>query len=291
MAIASAAARSPISLDVLRRDGYGSVDLLSTGRNRLFVPAQINGHKVDLLLDTGWGAPGITVSIDPSALQITPEKGGHMMVSANGVRTLVGQGMAKSVVLGNVQINGAPIFFGRFAGQGYLGRGFLKKNHAVIDLANRRLYLRPPGKGRTANLAVLSSLGMAAAPFSETPSGSFIVHAEVNGVPAEMALDTGAQISVLDVRFAKVAGAKGWGRRNVRQIDAAGTASDADFAGPKTFKIAGVPIRTPTVFVSRFAGYDYTQGKLAGALGLDVIGMNWGIIDFAQQKFYFAGAK
>src|SRR4051794_38654294 len=49
-----AAARSPISLDVLQRDGYGSVGLVKEGQNRLYVLAEINGHKVKLLLDTGW---------------------------------------------------------------------------------------------------------------------------------------------------------------------------------------------------------------------------------------------
>lgn len=50
-----AAARSPISLDVLQRDGYGSVELIKSGQNKLYVPAEINGKKTRLLLDTGWG--------------------------------------------------------------------------------------------------------------------------------------------------------------------------------------------------------------------------------------------
>ncbi len=75
------------------------------------------------------------------------------------------------------------------------------------------------------------------------------------------------------------------------QEDAAGVLSPADFAGTKTFKIEGIPIRTPTVFLGRFAGYDLTHGKMVGVLGLDVIGLNWGIIDIAQQKFYFAKAN
>ena len=53
----------------------------------------------------------------------------------------------------------------------------------------------------------------------------------------------------LDIRFAKMASTKGWGRRNVYQEDAAGVLSPADFAGTKTFKIEGIPIRTPTVFL------------------------------------------
>src|SRR3954451_20763840 len=275
-----AAAKSPISLDVLQRDGYGSVELLKLGElNRLFVPAEINGEKLKLLLDTGWGASGITVGINPTVLHITPEKGVTVGLSASGARTPAGHGMAKSVVMGNVHITDAPIYFGRYAGTGFVGFGFLKKNNAIIDLTNLRLYLRPPGKGRRVNLApALTSIGLSSVPFTETAQGSFLVKVEVNGHPAQMALDTGAQVTTLDVRFAKEAGTKGWGRQNVRQTDAVGVLSPADFAGTKTFKIDEIPIRTPTVILAKFAGYDMTGGKMVGVLGLDVIGMNWGII-------------
>ncbi len=287
-----AAARSPISLDVLRRDGYGSVELIKGGQNRLYVPAEINGEKIKLLLDTGLGADGITVGMDPSAFHIVPDKGVGLGVSASGTRIPTRHGMAQSVVMGNVRILGAPIHFGRFSDFGFVGHGFLKKNSAIIDLTNLRLYLRPPGKGRRVDLSpALTAMGMAKAPFFDAGHGTVALNVEVNGLPAQMALDTGAQISVLDVRFAKLAATKGWGRQNVFQVDAAGVQSHADFAGTKTFKIDGVPIRTPTVFLSRFAGYDITHGKMVGVLGLDVIGLNWGIIDVAQQKFYFTKAN
>jgi hypothetical protein len=287
-----AAAKSPISLEALRRDGYGSVDLMNAGDNRLYVPAEINGKKIRLLLDTGWGTDGITVGINPSELHIVPEKGVQMGLTVNGTRMAEGHGIAQSVVIGNVRIEHTRIYFGQFDEFGFIGHGFLKKCGAIIDLTNLRLYLRPPGVGRRVNLSpALTSIGLAEAPFFDAPHGSFVLNVEVNGVPTQMALDTGAQISVLDSRFAKGASAKGWNRRNVYQGDAAGVLSPADFAGTKTFKIEGIPIRTPIVFLSRFAGYDLSHGKMVGVLGLDVIGLNWGIIDVAQQKFYFAKAK
>lgn len=288
--VGRAAARSPISLDVLQRDGYGIVGLIKEGQNKLYVPAEINGRKIRLLLDTGWGTEGITVGIKPSDLHVVLEKGVGMALTVSGARTLVGHGTAQSVVMGNVQIQGTPIYFGRFTEDGIVGRGFLKRNNAIIDLPNLRLYLRP-GKGRRVNLGpALTALGLAQAPFFDAPHGNFVLNVEVNGVPTEMVLDTGAQVTVLDGRFAKAARAKGWGR-DVRHIDAAGVVSRGDIAGPKTFKIQGIPIRTPLVTLGTFAGYDLTGGKIAGLLGLDVIGMNWGIIDVAQQKFYFARAN
>jgi predicted aspartyl protease len=286
-----AAARSPISLDVLQRDGYGSVGLIKGGQNRLFVPAQINGRKIDLLLDTGWGTEGITIGLNPSAVHVVPEKGVGLALTVSGARTAVGHGTAQSVVMGNVHIQGTPIYFGHFIEEGIVGRGFLKRNNAVIDLTNLRLYLRPPGKGRRVDLGpALTALGLAQAPFFDAPHGNFVLNVEVNGLPTRMVLDTGAQATMLDGRFAKVARAKGWGR-DVRNIDAAGVVSAGDFAGPKTFKIEGIPIRTPIVTLGTFAGYELTGGKIAGLLGLDVLGMNWGIIDVGQQKFYFVRAN
>jgi predicted aspartyl protease len=289
--VGRAAARSPISLDVLRRDGYGSVGLVKEGQNKLYVPAEINGHKVRLLLDTGWGIEGISVGMNPSALNIVREKSVGFGLTVSGAHIPVGHGTAQSVVMGNVSIRGTPINFGRFVEEGVVGRGFLKKNNAIIDLTNLRLYLRPPGKGRRVDLApALTALGMAKAPFFDAPHGNYVLNVEVNGVPTRMVLDTGSQATMVDGRFARIARAKGWGR-DVRSVDAAGVTSNADFTGPKTFKIEGIPIRTPIVVLDRFVGYELSGGKIAGLLGLDVIGMNWGIIDVAQQKFYFVRAN
>jgi hypothetical protein len=279
-------------LDVLQRNGYGSVELIKGGENKLYIPTEINGQKIRLLLDTGWGTEGITVGINPTALNVVPEKGVGMALTVNGAHTPIGHGTAQSVVMGNVHIQGTPIYFGRFVEMGFVGRGFLKRNNAIIDLINLRLYLRPPGTGRPVDLGpALTALGLAKAPFFDAPHGSFVLNVEVNGFPTQMVLDTGAQLTVLDPRFAKAASTKGWGRRNLLQIDAAGVASASDFAGTKTFKIEGIPIRTPIVALGKFAGYDLTRGKMAGLLGLDVIGLNWGIIDVAQKRFYFTRAN
>src|ERR1700750_2148149 len=108
---------------------------------------------------------------------------------------------------------GRRFIFGHFIEEGIVGRGFLKRNSAVIDLTNLRLYLRPPGKGRRVDLGpALTALGLAKAPFFDAPHGSYVLNVEVNGLPTQMVLDTGAQVTLLDGRFAKAARAKGWGR-------------------------------------------------------------------------------
>ena len=164
-----------------------------------------------------------------------PEKGTGVTLSASA-RIPVGHGTAQSVMMGNVHIQGTPIYFGRFNENGFVGRGFLKRNNAIIDLTNLRLYLSPPGKGRRVDLGpALTALGLAKAPFFDAPHGNFVLNVEVNGLPTQMVLDTGAQVTELDIHFAKAARAKGWGR-DLRQIDAAGVVSPGDFAGTENFQ-------------------------------------------------------
>jgi hypothetical protein len=248
---------------------------------------------MNLLLDTGFAAPGITIGSNPGQVHIVPQKGIHGISGASGAAAVaVGQGMAQSVVMGNVHINGAPILFGRFHRAGFVGCGFLRLNSAIIDLTNLKMYLRPPGTGRQANLSrAMESIGMAEAPFDVASDGHFLANVTVNSVPARMGLDTVAQVTEIDARFAHQASARGWGRRNVRRVDVTGVVSSADLAETKALAIGGIPVRAPTVMVTNFAPYTASGGKLVGVIGLDVIGQNWGIIDFGRQKFYFARAK
>lgn len=67
--------------------------------------------------------------------------------------------------------------------------------------------------------------------------------------------------------------------------------SSLDFAGPTSFKVGGIPIRTPTITLTNLPLYSETNGKIVGVLGLDVLGLNWSIIDFGQNKLYFAKAN
>ena len=287
------AARSPISLDILRRDGYGSVDLIKSGANRLFVPADVNGKKFKLLLDTGFGVEGIGIGGTAAELRLTPlkEKKRTIVQTAGGAVGALEAGMAQSVVLGNVHIQGAPIYVYKGSG-GVLGRGFLHTNSAIIDLTNLKLYLRPPRTGKGADLGhALAALGMGQASFAGMTGGTYTMDVEVNGVPTKLVIDTGAQMTVLDTRFAKQAKLRGWDRRGWEAVDAAGVRSEMDFAGTNSFKIGGIPIRTPTITMTTIPYYSESGGKVAGVLGLDVLGLNWSIIDFGQNKLYFARAK
>jgi len=313
LAVSSAAqARSPINLEVLRRDGYGVVQLFQVRENVLTVNAVVNGQKVKLELDTGF-AGGIGLDSRFSGVNIGTLGETRRGSGVTGKTIEVRRGAAKTVVMGNVQLTDVPVEVGAFKtwdeerGQkftsalafdmdignqggaaGFIGRDFLRTNSAVIDLPNHLLYLKPPGKGKRAQLSgALTNVGMGEAPIVDGDQ----VNVEVNGVPARMYVDTGAVATLLDPRFAGKANARGYGSTDMEFRDIAGAKSKVDLTGLTNFKIGGIPTRSSTATLAPASFYSASGGKIVGLLGIDFLGQNWGIIDFGQQKLYFAKAK
>jgi hypothetical protein len=310
--VKAAEGRSPINLDVLKRDGYGVVPLFQVRENVLTVNAVVNGHKVKLELDTGFGG-GIGLDNRLSGINIATQGAAQKGYGVTGKAIETRRGVAQTVAMGNVQLTDVPVEVGAFkvwdeersetfssamafdndiANQhspaGFIGRDFLRTNSAIVDLANHLLYLRPPGTGKRAALSgALTKVGMGEAPIL----GGNRVEVELNGVPASMIVDTGAVASLLDSRFAAKVKARGYGSTNMEFHDIAGVKSRVDLTGMDHLTIAGIPARSSTATVQAFSFYSDSGGKIVGLLGIDFLGQNWSIIDFGSQKLYFARGK
>lgn len=268
--------------------------------NTLAVDATINGKKLRLNLDTGWGDEGITVDQTYAAsMRIPTEPVKDFGRSATGkALTGVTRGRAEQVLLGNVQMAGVPMFFAplqslrhettrrRTGINGFLGAGFLQTCSAIIDLHNLRLYLRPPGTGRRVVIGPgLKAAGLAEVPFAIRNHTAYI-EVEVNGAAGHMIIDTGATLAGVDTRFVpKMKTAEFNSRAGV--IDAAGVISRTKFAKLRSFKMGGVPARAPDVRLATFGFYGSSGGQLIGLLGMDILGPNGAVIDFGQRKMYF----
>jgi hypothetical protein len=307
-----AQARSPISLDILRRDGYGVVQVYQVRENILTVPAVVNGQKVRLEVDTGFGG-GIGLDSRFSGVNVATGSEVRKGAGVSGKTIETRRGVAKTLVMGNVQLTDVPVEVGAFkafdeeqthkftssydfdmdmgnpgSAAGFIGRDFLRTNSAIVDLPNHLLYLKPPGKGKKAQLSgALTKVGMAEAPIVD---GNRIA-VEINGVPATMIVDTGAVASLLDPRFAAKANVRGYGSTDMEFHDIAGAKSKVDLTGLTNFTIGGVPVRSSGATLTPFSYYPASGGKIVGLLGIDFLGQNWSIIDFGQQKLYFARAK
>ena len=313
------AGRSPIHLEALRRDGYGVANIsppsgrvsrsaiLETqrGSNAMVIHGTVNGRPTTLLVDTGWGG-GAGVYLDTNfanTLKLPMQGGAEVGHSVSGTAMSLQKAGSGTVVLGNVQLNGVPFYAGKIKGfgvtearesgwvSGAVSRGFLRAASAVLDLPNFRLYLRPPGRGRPASLGpALKAVGLSEIPFTIGDYGC-LVDVEINGLTGKMVMDTGAYYSCIDSRFASQFKG-GTYATYTGSIDAAGVISRNHATRLQTIKVAGVPVRLPDdVTVDKYAFYSPSGGKVVGLLGMDVLGHNWGIIDFGNEKLYLAEAK
>ncbi|HKP45361.1 MAG TPA: retropepsin-like aspartic protease, partial [Pyrinomonadaceae bacterium] len=174
---------------------------------------------------------------------------------------------------------------------GFAGAGFLHTNSAVVDLHNMRLYLRPPGTGRSVKLGpALTAIGLAEAPITGREHGQFYVDVEINGARGKMIIDTGAGLTHVDNRFAAQMKTRGFDT-GIQIMDAAGVMSDTELAKVRSFKIGGVPARASNLLLGHISYYGSSGGKVIGILGMDLLGQNWSIIDLGQQKLYFSPAR
>ena len=293
-------ANARISLEILRRDGYGMVELYRPQPNVLTVSATINGRKARLIVDTGWSDEGITVGSEYGKVLRSPAQAVKAFGRSVTGREISGisKGVADTVSLGNVQLRQVPIFFGTIGGlqhayarrqvgaDGFISSGFLNTCSAIIDLHNLRLYLRPPGTGRRAVIGrALKAQGLAEVPFTIIRAHC-LVAVEINGAPGVMFVDTGATFAEVDERFVPQMKAQTRDSRAL-SVDAAGVETRSKLTNLGSFRIAGVNVRAPDLRIARFAFYDSSRGKVIGLLGMDILGKNGTIIDFGQKKLYF----
>ncbi|MEY2558745.1 MAG: Aspartyl protease [Verrucomicrobiota bacterium] len=289
-----------ISLEALRRDGYGVVELSRPHPNVLTVSATINGRKARLIVDSGWSGEGITLRGEfGEALRSPVQAVNRLGRSAGGyVLGNFKKGVADTVVLGNVQMRQVPIAFGTIGSlqhsytrsnmnaDGFIGSGFLSTCSGIIDLHNLRLYLRPPATGRRAVIgSAMKAQGLAEVPFHIVQTNC-LVAVEINGAPGIMFVDTGATLAGVDERFVPHMKAKAYSS-HVTSVDAAGVEAPTKLTTLSSFRIAGVNVRAPDLRIGRFGFYDTTHGKVIGLLGMDILGRNGTIIDFGQKKLYF----
>jgi hypothetical protein len=293
-------ANARISLEVLRRDGYGMVELQRPEPNTLTVSATINGRKARLIVDTGWSDEGITVESDFGKVLHSPVQGVNRFGRSTSGRQMLGfqKGVADTVSLGNVQMRQVPIVFGTIGAlqhsytrrnvnaDGFIGSGFLNTCSAIIDLHNLRLYLRPPGTGRRPVIGgALKAAGLVEVPFAVIRNHC-LVAVEINGARGVMFVDTGATFAQVDERFTAPLKARTYASR-ILMLDAAGAEEHTKLTNLALFRIAGVNVRAPDLRIGRFAFYDSSRGKIIGLLGMDILGKNGTIIDFGQKKLYF----
>lgn len=296
---------------VLEASGYRWVPLKRPTRNTIAAEVAVNGRRALLVVDSGAPASGLRrewlrrLGLTSTAMDDEVRGAGGSVekglrrVEVNNLQVgpvVVGRFplvISDYVGLHNVQgasyvptgsfIPVRPEMGERMNVDGFFGADLLTACHAIVDLKNYRLYLKPPAGRADAPLSAgLRGAGLVEIPLEHAASGHrYLVRAEVNGQSGTLLLDTGANLTNLNLREA--------GRlrltlehSNVRSLDVGGRASETRYARLESLRLGDWELRGKGVGLQNISG----ASGLLGLLGVDVIGTHGGIVDFGQNRLY-----
>lgn len=298
-----------IALDALARSGYVSVPLKRPQPNVLAVEASINGHDVQMVVDTGCTHVLVRrILLSRLGLKTTAIQSKVSGASGRRAEDGVQGATADRIRVGNMELTDVPVVFSELGtmnsdrsrgapvgsyiappsqrlGDGFLGADFLSACSAVLDLQNLKLYLRPPGHGQRVDLGPgLRGVGMTEIPFSNSDRNRYHVKVEINGTPGEMLLDTGDYFTTLSAMHGTRLKLDGFHSRLLSR-DITGAQLQVSRVALQSFKVGAFPAPTDdTVLLSNLSLGQ--EDSLLGILGMDVIGRNAGVIDCGQRKLY-----
>lgn len=208
--------------------------------NRPVLPVRVNRGREDLrfVLDTG---SGITVLSADAArrLKIKPiTRGGHARGIGGDGKFEIVYGFLNEMSLGDVRLKNVPVYIREFHTDankvdGYIGLGMISKFLTTIDYGEQTFSLRR----RDSEEPETPAEGAITLPLRLTSSGFLSGEVQLEGLdgPLNFIVDTGASISVISDRVAKVdAISKFENGRRMRVIGSAGVTENVPaFSLPK----------------------------------------------------------
>jgi predicted aspartyl protease len=185
-----------------------SVDMQIGSDGRIYVPAQINGAKKSMLVDTGGFFTEITQSASEE-LKLTPRHTRLQIVGVAGVET--GLAARAALTLGKLHSDGMDFMVmpgdHAFApdiadAAGLLAPNLLRSYDLDLDLDKRKLTLISP-KHCDGRVVYWRAKNVAVIPVRINSDGHILVPVELDGKQMSAVLDTGATSSVLNLDTAK----------------------------------------------------------------------------------------
>ncbi len=167
---------------------------------------RVNGKEATFLLDTG--SPSST--LDVSSVEKFDLKMNKLDRKAKGIggNEDIYMVKLKDFKIGpHIKIGDQPVQAVKLnrATDGLIGRDLLKAINGIIDFSTDRLCY--PSNGKPIDLTEPAKKFKATKiDLKVSPKGHQIIECDINGQPARMILDTGAQQSVLDTKFAAKCG-------------------------------------------------------------------------------------
>lgn len=265
--------------------GYLQVELRRTDENSLFLFARVNGRKRSCLVDTGWS---------------------FTTVSTNTAARLTNSNLIDHLELGSVSLTNQPTRAQdiRIAGEPassdvVLGCDFLLAHHAILDCANRRLYLRHNALTleEAASLKkLLADSNRVSAEMNLRSPPAMTIATRLNGHAAEFLVDSGAVWSCLDAKVSNSFDLRLSPSPN--QLTGAVATDKKSFriTTVRKFAVAGKTIQDMSLAVLSLEPWGFgMDGKLFkdvnGILGGAELIANGAVIDFSSKKLWLRSIR
>ena len=180
------------------------VHLLRGSQNHLLIPARVNGHPATFLLDTGQDVSLLQADRAPTfgahSLGREVHSGDHWFELAR-VDTLRVGALNFSPV--EVALFDPAQFHGPVPGKkgetadGVIGYEFLRRHRAIINCRTQELFLQEKAPWIDLD-ATTRALGFTRIPIAQERDGTLVVPCTLQGKTSQLALDTGAFITIFD---------------------------------------------------------------------------------------------
>jgi predicted aspartyl protease len=125
--------------------GFTRIPMRFDGSQHLVIDAALNGHRIELIVDTGASTTLLATSTARAAgVALSP--GSKIHDSSAGVVPL-GIGRAQQLTFGTFSVASAEVAVANVSkevGAGILGEEYLSWNFGIVDVGGLNLYLRPP---------------------------------------------------------------------------------------------------------------------------------------------------
>lgn len=292
--------RAGIVLPDLPGLGYERIELRRSGVDRLFLLGKLNGHRLSVLVDTGWSFT--TVSVKAARKLKTPGQPGFKVQDPlSGTNENSPAILMDRLKLGRVGFTNQPaavqnmVFNGQSAPFDLvLGCDFLVRNFAVFDCCNRRLYVRRAAPTAEEQRSLEDSLrrrGFHQVQLELKRPLAITCRARVQGEPVEMLVDTGAAWSCLDFRQRERLGLKVTpSAARITGVGATGTRAIA-VTGVKSFQLGDVETKNATLAMLDLADWglaarDRTLSEVQGILGGEILLAMGAVIDCHGLKLW-----
>ncbi len=278
---------------------YGAVPL-EWHRNHLFANGSLDGRKSTLLVDTG----ASVTSLDKGLFGKFKTVG---ELNINLVDPVLGRIPSNMVVIRELQLAQArflnqpafpaPLKSSSLGYDGLLGCDFLCRQHAIVDVSGKRLFVRSAHLGseeRSALKGLFERSGYHAAPLRRSAGRApvLICEGRINKLVVKLIVDSGASFTIIDDDTANRCQVW-WSGTNKKMVGIGKRGLVPLSSGrPEVFEIGGCSILYPGILIGACDMKSWGLGEsIHGVLGTELLVLSEALVDFDGQTLWFRPAN